>query len=272
MNKLVDSESLGKFKEIMDEKLNNKVSKKKKSQVIIGRAIKPRACEIGGMENWYAFAGLPTICLPKDISSLDKVYVANLFFGKRYFLKNHLSLNPLLYRIDDVINAMWRVDRYEINEDKLSIWLSCKSNSRVQKGTSTWLEINNGRKYDTRKITPSIIAQSLNDIREFTTDIEGASSTEYYGINLKRFGYGYRNSSVRKLTEYEINKVKLRWKKLYFLRSASEIKPVRRLRHMAGKYKISFINRRRAYSPPVTFFLRKTTWSERIDVNMINIE
>ena len=53
MNKLVDSESLGKFKELMDEKLKNKVSKKKKEQIIIGKAIKPKACEIGNVENWY---------------------------------------------------------------------------------------------------------------------------------------------------------------------------------------------------------------------------
>lgn len=29
--------------------------KKKKQQYVIGRAIRPRACEIGGMENWYVF-------------------------------------------------------------------------------------------------------------------------------------------------------------------------------------------------------------------------
>ena len=273
MNKLVDSESLGKFKELMDEKLKNKVSKKKKSQVIIGKAIKPRACEIGGMENWYAFAGLPSICLPKDISSLDKVYAADISFGKIYFLKNHFELGFGLYRIVDAINAMWRVDRYEINEDKLSIWLSYKLNSRVQKGTSTRFEIKNGRKYDMREITPNFIADVLNSIRDFKPTVDGVSSTESYNINLKRFQLCYRNSSIRKLLKPVIRKVKLKWRKLSFVRMADEKLPVKRLRFMAGKYKISFINnKRRAYSPPVTFFLRKTTSKQHIDVNMITIE
>lgn len=53
---------------------------------------------------------------------------------------------------------------------------------------------------------------------------------------------------------------------------ANEEKPVKRLFYMAGKYKISIINRRRAYSPPVTFFLRKTIWPELIVDSMITIE
>lgn len=272
MNKLVDSESLGKFKELMDEKLNNKVSKKKKSQVIIGRAIKPRACEIGGMVNWYAFAGFPAICLSTDISGLDKVYERSIEDEEYHLVTSWSQCSQYLFNVDGIINSMWRVDRYEINENKLSIWLTSKKNRSVQKGTCTWLEINNGRKYDTRKITPRIIAESLNDIREFTTNIDGTSSTEFYGINLLRFGYGYRNSRVRKLTVHSIRKVKLRWKKLYFLRMASEDKPVRRLCYMAGKYKIRFINKRRAYSPPVTFFLRKTILPEPIVDSMITIE
>lgn len=271
MNKLVDSESLGKFKELMDEKLKNKVSKKKKSQVIIGRAIKPRACEIGGMENWYAFAGNSAVCLPQGISELDKVYVRDITVLE-YSIEENLIQTGRVCNIHGSINSMWRVDRYEINENKLSIWLTYKHNQPIQKGTSTWLEINNGRKYDIRKITPTIIADYLDSIRYFSPNPDGISSTESYGVNLKRFGYGYRNSRVRKLTEHQIRKVKLRWKKLYFVRMTSEAEPVRRLRYMAGKYKISFINRRRAYSPPVTFFLRKTIWPNPIYASMITIE
>lgn len=209
MNKLVDSESLGKFKELMDEKLKNNVSKKKKSQVIIGRAIKPRACEIGGMENWYAFAGNSAVCLPQGISELDKVYVRDITVLE-YSIEENLIQTGRVCNIHGSINSMWRVDRYEINENKLSIWLTFKKNGHVSKGTSTWLEINNGRKYDTRKITPSIIADYLDSMRKFRPNYGGASSTEYCGINLKRFGYGYRNSSVRKSTVYSIKKVKLR--------------------------------------------------------------
>lgn len=271
MNKLVDSESLGKFKELMDEQLKNKVSKKKKSQVIIGRAIKPRACEIGGMENWYAFAGNSAVYLPQGISDLDKVYVRDITDSEYSIEERHIQ-NGRVCNIYGLINFMWRVDRYEINEDKLSIWLTYKQNQPILKGTSTWLEINNGRKYDIRKITPTIIADYLNLIQDFSPNSDGFSSTERYGINLKRFGGSYRNSRVRKLAKVEINKIKLRWKKLHFVRMADDLTPVRRLHYMAGKYKISIINRRRAYSPPVTFFLRKTIWPNPIYASMITIE
>lgn len=272
MNKLVDSESLGKFKELMDEKLKNKVSKKKKSQVIIGRAIKPRACEIGGMENWYAFAGNSAIYLPVGISELDKVYVRSID-DKSYYLETNLISNMGLCNIHRHMNCMWRVDRYEINEDKLSIWLSYKPNRIVQKGTSTKFEIKNGRKYYMREITPNFIAYVLNNIRDFKPNIDGVLSTEFYNINLKRFQLCYRNSSIRKLLKPVIRKVKLKWRKLSFVSMADGEIPVKRLRYMAGKYKISFMkNRRSAYSPPVTFFLRKTTSAWHIDVNMITIE
>lgn len=271
MNKLVDSESLGKFKELMDEQLKNKVSKKKKSQVIIGRAIKPRACEIGGMENWYAFAGYPAINSPKDISELDKVYVKNMD-DKEYSLTFVSSESLGFYNLVTKTNCMWRVDRYEINEKKLQIWLTYKRINSVQKGTSTCLEINNGRKYDTRKITPSIIADYLNLIRSFSPNMDGVSSTEFYDINLKRFELCYRNSSVRKLPEVKIDKFKLKWRKLKFVRVEGGGRLVRRLRYMAGKYKIRFKNKRNAYSPPVTFFLRKTKYPQPINASKITIE
>lgn len=35
-----------------------KPPKQIKQQIVIGRAIRPRACEIGGVENWYVFGGV----------------------------------------------------------------------------------------------------------------------------------------------------------------------------------------------------------------------
>lgn len=34
---------------------SKKLTKQKKQQIVIGRAIRPRACQIGGVENWYVF-------------------------------------------------------------------------------------------------------------------------------------------------------------------------------------------------------------------------
>lgn len=49
-----------------------KLTKQKKQQIVIGRAIRPRACEIGGVENWYVFGRSlwNSKCLLLNISSM----------------------------------------------------------------------------------------------------------------------------------------------------------------------------------------------------------
>lgn len=269
MNKLVDSESLGKFKELMDEKLKNKVSKKKKSQVIIGRAIKPGALDIGGMENWYAFAGEPTI-FPWG-SGLKDVYTKDVVDDK-YFSQEYRNITNGYRIVSAHENYMWRVDRYEIDENNyLSIWLSYKQNSCVQKGTSTRLEINNGRKYDTRKILPKDIFSTLVDIYNWT-GITGESRVEKQKVILKRFGQRYKNSRIRNMVNIRSEEQKkLKWGKLYF-RIGEDRKKPRRLRHISGKYKIRFMNKRNAYSPPVTFYFRRSIVSGNFNIEQIIIE
>ena len=58
--------------------------KKKKQQYVIGRAIRPTACEIGGMENWYVY-GVP------NNSSYVLLCVAPM--GYPYFLYDKVILN-----------------------------------------------------------------------------------------------------------------------------------------------------------------------------------
>lgn len=266
MNKLVDSESLGKFKELMDEKLKNKVSKKMKSQVIIGRAIKPRACEIGGMENWYAFAGSPAILLPKRVVGVENVYV-RFFLNINYSLLNRDTFNENTHVIqlgysDKIqsanLNCMYRVDKYEINEaNLLSIWLTFKNNAEIQRGTVSWMEINQGKKYDLRKImTPEVITyfiRSLND----SVYPEGVSKTASIGIVLERFGLRYKNVNVRdKYPRGDKRTKKLKWGKLKFIVDKSRPSGSLRLRKMCGKYRIRPLNYINAYSSPITFFIK----------------
>lgn len=266
MNKFVDDKGLKRYTDNMKLLLKKKVSKKMKSQVIIGRAIKPRACEIGGMENWYAFAGEPSINLPKGVVGVEKVYVK---FTENI---NYSLLNKYTYKKNDNViqlvsssrytcakeNSMYRVDKYEINEtNQLSIWLTSKDNAKIQRGTVSWMEINQGKKYDLRKImTPEIITYLIGNLKTNVIP-EGVSRTVYARIVLKRFGLRYKNTKVRDLyPSGDKRLMKLKWGKLKFVFDNGKPGGPNRLKKMCGKYRIRLLNKINAYMPPITFFIK----------------
>lgn len=260
MNKFVDDKGLKRYTDNMKLLLEKKVSKKKKSQVIIGRAIKPKACEIGGMENWYAFAGNPSINIPKGVVGVEKVYVRPIWEIDYDLLDIHNNsiLNSVMFLMTAGVNCMYRVDKYEINEaNLLSIWLTYKGNAEIQRGTVSWMEINQGKKYDLRKITtPKVIANVIQSIKEDPV-LEGISRTKQMDIVLERFGLRYKNSNVR--DQYpggDKRLMKLKWGKLKFVFDTNKPGGPKRLQRMCGKYRIWFLNKRNAYRPPITFFIK----------------
>ena len=262
MNKFVDDKGLKRYTDNMKLLLKKKVSKKMKSQVIIGRAIKPRACEIGGMENWYAFAGDPTIYLPKGVVGVENVYVKSITDIDYTFIDhNKCKKHDVVVDLKDgYVNCMYRVDKYEINEaNLLSIWLTYKDNAEIQRGTVSWMEINQGKKYDLRKTTtPKFIADVIQSIKENPVP-EGISRTVYEGIVLERFGLRYKNSKVR--DQYPggaKQSKKLKWGRLKFVVDKNKPEGPNRLsKRMCGKYRIRLLNNmRNAYMPPITFFIK----------------
>lgn len=261
MNKFVDDKGLKRYTDNMKLLLKKKVSKKMKSQVIIGRAIKPRACEIGGMENWYAFAGDPTIYLPKGVVGVENVYVKSITDIDYTFIDhNKCKKHDVVVDLKDgYVNRMFRVDRYKINEAKLSIWLTYKNNAKIQRGTVPWMEINQGKKYDLRKIlTPKDIAKIISSLKLAFVP-EGVSKTVYEGIVLERFGLRYKNSKVR--DQYPggaKQSKKLKWGRLKFVVDKNKPEGPNRLsKRMCGKYRIRLLNNmRNAYMPPITFFIK----------------
>lgn len=260
MNKFVDDKGLKRYTDNMKLLLKKKVSKKMKSQVIIGRAIKPKACEIGGMENWYAFAGNPTINLPKEVVGVEKVYVRPMWKIDYDLLDilNNPILNSVIFLMAAEVNCMYRVDKYEINEaNLLSIWLTYKNNANIQRGTVSWMEINQGKKYDLRKTTtPKVIADVIQHIKENPVP-EGISRTEKRNIVLERFGLRYKNSKIRhQYLSGDKRSKKLKWGNLKFVFDKEKPEGPKRLREMCGKYRIRFLNKRNAYRPPITFFIK----------------
>lgn len=157
--------------------------KAKKQQIVIGRAIRPRACEIGGVENWYVFGGIlpggnnPLLLniasmvpydsdkpnLGYDMVVLNithqktgKVYVFKdkVFeydhknFIKQLFANDYVALTvdwfQIFYPEPGFANA-FRVDSYDLTERVLTLNLTHKCLPTVDlHGTSTHHYFNDG--------------------------------------------------------------------------------------------------------------------------------
>lgn len=121
------------------------------------------------------------------------------------------------------------------------------------------MEINQGKKYDLRKIlTPKDIAEIILGLKIDVVP-EGVSKTVYEGIVLERFGLRYKNSKVR--VQYPSGakqSKKLKWGRLKFVVDKNKPEGPNRLsKRMCGKYRIRLLNNiRNAYMPPITFFIK----------------
>lgn len=167
--------------------------KAKKQQIVIGRAIRPQACEIGGVENWYVFgrASWHSKHLLLNIASMlsydfekpdlgydmvvlnithqksgkvyvfkDKAYVLYNYdnFRKEFFADRNTALttgwNGCFFYERDVANA-FRVDSYDLTERVLTLNLTHKCLPTTDlRGTSTHHYFKNGvRRWHVSKST-----------------------------------------------------------------------------------------------------------------------
>lgn len=145
-----DKLNKGLVKDIIEEaKLLNK-SKKKKQQIIIGKAIRTKSCDIGAVENWYVQLYSANLYYRNDnIDSAEKihlkVYKKSYKDGEedykeiRYSIDNTLTsiidtyykMGIFVWNLSNEYREMIRVDRYEeVAQDdgtfSLSVWLSYK--------------------------------------------------------------------------------------------------------------------------------------------------
>lgn len=147
--------------------------KAKKQQIVIGRAIRPRACEIGGVENWYVFGyaswhnnllllniapmsenvmvdiGYDMVVLNITVQSTVNVYVfkkeitqADRDHTFMTFWANSVTAltNDWEYelRVDDVLANAFRVDSYDLTARVLTLNLTHKHLPIADlRGTST---------------------------------------------------------------------------------------------------------------------------------------
>lgn len=176
----------------MEPQKLTKQTKQKKQQIVIGRAIRPRACEIGGVENWYVFgrASWHRLHLLLNIASMlsydfekpdlgydmvvlnitnqktrkvyvfkQKAYIYNDYKFRYEFFVNigsaqtHDWFGCFFYE-DGVANA-FRVDSYDLTERVLTLNLTHKCLQTTDlRGTSTYHYFKNGvRRWHVSKST-----------------------------------------------------------------------------------------------------------------------
>lgn len=174
--------------------------KKKKQQIVIGRAIRPRACEIGGVENWYVYGVirgyLPFVLLcvtPMDSSGFlyDKVIlniklsekgrevvfeqdvqdVDRLTHSFRFFYGTSLDADGI-FDYSDYYNISFanafRVDSYALANRVLTLCLTHKKVSTADlRGTSTHHYFKDGvRRYHVSK-------SKLKSMLQFDSNVYG---------------------------------------------------------------------------------------------------
>lgn len=157
----------GVVKDIMEEaKLLNEQKKKNKQQIIIGKAIRVKSCDIGAVENWYV--QLYDASLYYRNSGIDSAEKIHLKVYEKYYkgeedykeigffideTLTHIETGSFVWNLSGIAGKMIRVDRYEeVTQDdgtiSLSVWLSYKMLPKdpTIKNISSRYEIINGKR------------------------------------------------------------------------------------------------------------------------------
>lgn len=170
----------------MEPQKLTKQKKQKKQQIVIGRAIRPRACEIGGVENWYVFGRVswnPTplllniaSMLPYADDSLDLGYnmvvlnITNQKTGKVYVFKDSVYrvAHPSFYKT------------FIANEDTAQTtgWENCFLKEVL---------VANAFRVDSYDMTARVLTLNLTHKLLPTTDLRGTSTHHYFKNGVRRW-------------------------------------------------------------------------------------
>lgn len=166
-----------------------KAKKQKKQQIVIGRAIRPRACQIGGVENWYVFGGIlpgghrPLLLNIASMSSHNftnpnlgydmvvlnithqktgKVYV----FKQKVFEDDHKYFFKQIFAEDSIaLTADWFLEFYPSPE----------------------LSLANAFRVDSYDLTERVLTLNLTHKVLQTTDLRGTSTHHYFKEGVRRW-------------------------------------------------------------------------------------
>ena len=239
----------GLVKDIMEEaKLLNK-SKKKKQQIIIGKAIRVKSCDIGAVENWYVQLYSAILYYRNDnIDSAEKIHLKAY---KKYHedgeegyeeavcsidnMLTRVETGPFVWNLSVGSNRMFRVDRYEeVEQDdgtiSLSVWLSHKElpPRPTIKDISSRYEIINGRRVLRSK--KDILSRFYVQDEKLVVDLHNFNLYKSRTcVKNKRYRYNYWNIAHDMSVSPETLHKK-RWRKIFDLNLGSK--------NIAGRYKL----------------------------------
>lgn len=167
-----------------------KAKKQKKQQIVIGRAIRPRACEIGGVENWYVFGrslwnsnllllniGSMSSFVPSKPDLGYDVVVLNITCQKTGTVFVFKSQAPVFE--DDCINFI------------MTFWAN-KNSAQTTDWQNVFLlegKLANAFRVDSYDLTARVLTLNLTHKYLPTTDLRGTSTHHYFKDGLRRLHF-----------------------------------------------------------------------------------
>ena len=164
-----------------------KLTKQKKQQIVIGRAIRPRACQIGGVENWYVFGGI----LPGGNLPLLLNIASMLSYS---FTNPNLGYDMVVLNITDQKTGKVYVFKQEVDESDHKDFFK-----RIFVDDSTALTVDwflafyprqrlaNAFRVDSYDLTERVLTLNLTHKCLQTTDLRGTSTHHYFKDGVRRW-------------------------------------------------------------------------------------
>lgn len=164
-----------------------KAKKQKKQQIVIGRAIRPRACEIGGVENWYVFG------TASYFSNLLLLNIAPMSDD----VVDDIGYDMVILNIKDQKNGDIIVFKQEVTEhDKLQFYVTFwANNSTVQTVNgmhwgyifSSEGNFANAFRVDSYDLTGRVLTLNLTHKMLPTADLRGTSKHHYFKDGVRKW-------------------------------------------------------------------------------------
>lgn len=179
---------------------SQKLTKQKKQQIVIGRAIQPRACEIGGVENWYVFgrASWHKLHLLLNIASMLSFNIGSPDLGY-----DMVVLNITNQRTRKVY--VFKHKAYIYNNDKFRYEFFANKDSAQTFG---WFGcffyedgLANAFRVDSYDLTERVLTLNLTHKCLQTTDLRGTSTYHYFKNGVRRWHVS--KSTIAKMAFYD---------------------------------------------------------------------
>lgn len=170
----------------MESKKLTKQKKQKKQQIVIGRAIRPRACEIGGVENWYVFGRAPWH------NSLLLLNIASM--SPYDFDSPNLGYDMVVLNITNQKTGNVYVFKDEVRNGDHEIFCKVFFATETSAQTINWdivflneVGVANAFRVDSYDLTARVLTLNLTHKCLPTGDLRGTSTHHYFKDGVRRW-------------------------------------------------------------------------------------